>query len=314
MKKMIMLLIPFIFLLFSCQQEKRQSLSIMAYNMYLLFDDEEDGDEYYPFVKSGGYGASEYERRIDLYREFFLSDEGAANIYVLSEVESEKVLLDLMSGKMSKKGYKYYGIIDDNNPISVGFISNIPIVDVKVHSNNGPRDIIEMTFFFNGGSVTLFALHAKSRLDGGEKERASTFEHLSLLMRQRSPSLVIAAGDFNEDPRYGESFLDVEACHDNPLKVTGKASHLKGDVFYAPVLDASLSSMETYYYEGRWYAYDNILLNSAAFDGLALEYVTSLVVYPKDGVDEMGIPVPYDISTGKGYSDHLAVKTILEYY
>ena len=111
MKKLIILLIPFIFLFCSCSQRSGQkSLTILAYNMYLMFDDVSDGDEYYPFNKSGGYGEDEYKKRIELYQEFFLSDEGTADIYVLSEVESEKVLLDLMSGKMGKKGFKYYGI------------------------------------------------------------------------------------------------------------------------------------------------------------------------------------------------------------
>lgn len=315
MKRLIILLIPFIFIFASCSERAEQkSLSILAYNMYLMFDDVSDGDEYYPFTRSGGYGEDEYRKRIALYQDFLLSDDALSDIYILSEVESEKVLLDLMSGKMSRKGFKYYGILDNNSPISVGFISRIPIFDVKVHSNNGPRDIIEIDFIFNGSFVSLFALHAKSRVGGGEEERMSTFEHLSFLMRGCHPSLAIAAGDFNEDPRTGPYFIDALADPDAPLTVSGDEHCLSPGIFYCPSLDEDQDAYGTYYYEGRWYSYDNILLSLAAFDSSELEHLHSTIVYPPDGVDPSGVPVRYDIITNSGYSDHLAVKTTLGYY
>ena len=96
--------------------------------------------------------------------------------------------------------------------------------------------------------------------------------------------------------------------------MSGDVSSLSPSVFYAPSLDVSQDADGTYYYDGRWYSYDNILLSSAAFDGTALEHACSFLVYPEDGVDDDGIPVRYDVKTNFGYSDHLAVKTILEYY
>ena len=314
MKILIALLIPFFILLSSCRVERDESLSILTYNLYLMFDDVEDGDEYHPFTKSGGYTKEDYHRRIEKYLDFFLSDEGSADIYVLCEVESEKVLKDLISGKMYKKGYKYYGILDDTGPISVGFISRIPIENVLIHSNDGPRPILELRFFFRGNEVRLFAIHAKSRLDGGDEERWSTFEHLSHLMTRSHPSLVIAAGDFNEDPRRGESFSDVTAALSSPLHVTGDPVLLESDVFYAAILDPAFPSLETYYYDDLWYAYDHILLGQAAFDALSLEHSYTAVVYPPGAVDEAFRPLRYDVETGEGYSDHLAVKTVLRYY
>ena len=312
MKRLFLLLIPFFILLSSCSQDKAdRGLSILAYNMYLLFDSNEDGDEYYPFTHSGGYGSAEYESRIRRYRDFFLSDEGEADIYILSEIESEDVLVDLMKGKMRRKGYKYYGICSYDTPISVGFISRIPVKDVKVHSNDGPRDILEIEFIINGSLIKIFTIHAKSRLDGGQEERRSTFEHLSYLMSRSYPSLSIAAGDFNEDPRQGPDFLRSDAGLDNPLKVTSSVDDLLPSVFYSPSLDGGL---DTYFYQERWYSYDNIILSAAAFDGIGLEYVTSYVVYPEGAVDELGRPIRYEVQNNAGYSDHLAIKCILEYH
>ena len=314
MKILIALLIPFFILLSSCRVERDESLSILTYNLYLMFDDVEDGDEYYPFTESGGYTGEDYHRRIERYRDFFLSDEGSADIYVLCEVESEKVLKDLISGKMYKKGYKYYGILDNISPISVGFISKIPVENVLIHSNAGPRPILELRFFFRGSQVSLFAIHAKSRLDGGEDERWSTFEHLSHLMTRSYPSLVIAAGDFNEDPRYGEAFSDVSSALPSPLLVTGDLALLGSNVFYAAALDPAFPSLETYYYDDVWYSYDHVLLGQAAFDALSLEHSYTAVVYPPGAVDDAFRPLRYDVETGEGYSDHLAVKTVLRYY
>ena len=77
MKRLLLLLITLIFLLLSsCKNEERKSFSILSYNMYLFFDDEETGNEYYPFVSSAGYGEQEYKKRIRLYQDFFLSDIG----------------------------------------------------------------------------------------------------------------------------------------------------------------------------------------------------------------------------------------------
>lgn len=314
MKILFLLLIPFIFAFSSCSQEEGRTLSILTYNMYLLFDDVEDGDEFHPFTRSGGYGREEYIKRIDSYRDFFLSDEGSADIYILSEIESENVLEDLIKGKMAKKGYKYYGIIDNDNPISVGFISNVYIDDIKVHSNAGPRDILELDFFLDGSQVRIFALHAKSRIDGGDEQRRLAFEHLSMLMTRSHPILTIAAGDFNEDPRYGPDFLDVKAGIDSALKVTGDPALLNSETFYCSSLDPDSIDPESYYYDGRWYSYDNILLSAAAFDGIGLEYVKSFTLAPFDGISADGTPIRFEVESCSGYSDHLAVKTILEYH
>lgn len=312
MKRLLLLLITLIFLLLSsCKNEERKSFSILSYNMYLFFDDEETGNEYYPFVSSAGYGEQEYKKRIRLYQDFFLSDIGEADVYALQEIESEKVLKDLMSGRMARKGYKYYAISNINSPISVAFISRIPIKDVKVHSDLGPRPIIEIVLYINNEEVRIFNIHAKSQIDGGYEERFSSFSHLSRLLSSSS-SLSIAAGDFNEDPRIGPSFVDAATGLDAPLLVTGDRGLVSNTVFFAPSLSEA-ADMSTYYYEGSWYTYDNMIFNSAAFDGFSLEYESAYIVYPPSALNDDGTPKIFSIDTQSGYSDHLALKCIFTY-
>ena len=301
-------------MLISCMGDLPQGgIQIVTFNTQTLFDDVEDGDEFSPFTRAEGWNSTHYAQRLERLREAVRSSLDA-DIIFLQEVESDRVLDDLLDQSLRRRGYRYYCVADDSSPISVGFISKIPVENVRSHSNAGPRPILELRFFFRGSQVSLFAIHAKSRLDGGEDERWSTFEHLSHLMTRSYPSLVIAAGDFNEDPRYGEAFSDVSSALPSPLLVTGDLALLGSNVFYAAALDPAFPSLETYYYDDVWYSYDHVLLGQAAFDALSLEHSYTAVVYPPGAVDDAFRPLRYDVETGEGYSDHLAVKTVLRYY
>lgn len=309
------LIVPFIFLICSCSPDvKGHGFSILTYNLYLLFDNEDDGDEYYPFTLSNGYDEELYFDRIEKYASLLCSEEYRADIFVFQEIESDKVLEDLIKAGLAKYGYKYYGIIDNNNPISVGFISNIYPKSIFIHESSGPRPIIELEFIISGEMVSVYMLHAKSRLDGGSIERKDQFEHLSYLMERSSPSLSIACGDFNEDPRFDENLSDFSYGKSAALCVTGDESSVSSGVYYSASLDQSVPSMDTYYYEGRWYSYDHILVNRAAFDGYGLDLEQVKVLSPPEVLDIDGLPVRFDIETGLGYSDHLAVKALFRYY
>ena len=308
-------MVPFLFLLFSCSPDaKSRGFSILTYNLYLLFDDKDDGDEYYPFTLSGGYGEEHYLDRIEKYASLLCTEEYRADVFVFQEVESAKVLEDLIKAGLAKHGYKYYGIADNDNPISVGFISRISPKSISIHDSSSPRPIIELEFIISGEMVCVYMLHAKSRLDGGLKERKEQLEHLSYLMERSSPALSIACGDFNEDPRFDENLSDFSYGLSPALCVTGDADSVSSDVYYSPTLDNAVPSMDTYYYEGRWYSYDHILSNGAAFDGYGLELEQMKVLSNPEVVDSSGLPMKFDIETGLGYSDHLAVKAFFRYH
>lgn len=309
------LIVPFLFLLFSCSPDaKGHGFSILTYNLYLLFDDSDDGDEYYPFTSSNGYDEELYLNRIEKYASLLCSEEYRSDIFVFQEVESAEVLEDLIKAGLAKYGYKYYGIASNDNPISVGFISKISPKSIFIHESSGPRPIIELEFIISGEMVSVYMLHAKSRLDGGSAERKDQFEHLSYLMDSSSPSLSIACGDFNEDPRFDENLSDFSYGSSAALCVTGDAGLVSSGVYYSAALDQSVPSMDTYYYEGRWYSYDHILVNGAAFDGYGLELEQVKVLSPPEVLDAGGLPMKFDAGTGFGYSDHLAVKAFFRYY
>ncbi len=291
-----------------------KGFSILTYNLYLMFDDVDDGDEYHPFTSSNGYGPEAYKKRIGGYASLLVSDGYLSDVFVFQEVESEKVLEDLIKAGLAKYGFKYYGIINNDNPISVGFISRIMPNRIFLHESDGPRPILELEFIISGEMVSVFVLHAKSRLDDGAGQRRSQFEHLDFLLRSSSPSLSLACGDFNEDPRYGFAMADPAYVPDPALCVTGDPELASSFVYYSAALDPDMPAMDTYHFEGRWYSYDHVLVNGAAFDGSGLELLDVRVLCPGVVVDPSGIPLRYEPGSNHGFSDHLAVRAVFGYH
>lgn len=295
-------------------EPSREGFSILTYNLYLLFDDVDDGDEYHPFTSSNGYGPEEYGKRIGGYASLLCSDGYLSDVFVFQEVESEKVLEDLVKAGLAKHGFMYYGIIETDNPISVGFISRIRPNAVRMHESGGPRPILELEFIVSGEMVSVFVLHAKSRLDGGQEQRRSQFEHLDFLLGRSSPSLSLACGDFNEDPRYDSAMSDPAYGRNPALCVTGSPESASSSLYYSASMDPDMPAMDTYHFEGRWYSYDHVLVNGSAFDKSGLDLVDLRVLRHGGVVDQAGLPWKYDLESGSGYSDHLAVRAVFGYH
>ena len=86
--------IPFLLsllLLFSCEGERVSTFSITSYNLYLLFDGTDDGDEFPPLSSSEGDGDEEYLGRMDIYSSVFNDDEFLSDVLVFQEIESEEM-------------------------------------------------------------------------------------------------------------------------------------------------------------------------------------------------------------------------------
>lgn len=296
----------------SCTQPSLDdsTFSILTYNAYLLFDDTNDGDEYFPFNKDGGYDENKYRKRISLISSALRSMD--ATLIVLEEIESEKVIIDLINAGLYKSGYKYYGFIDTDIPISVAFISKIPVNDVSVHSLEQMRPVLEVNLDFRSDSITVYALHAPSRLGGpdAEEKRRELFEYISFLLSS-SDSLAIAAGDFNEDAGKSSLISIPSSGFDSPLYVTADEGNVSSSVFFCPTVSSFYAG--TYCYEDKWYFFDNIIFTSHAFDGSMLEYQGTVIYDNPPYTDSSGRPQKYEIKTDSGYSDHLAVKVIFRY-
>lgn len=308
---MMLFMLPLVFFVFSCSQEIGKEVTILSYNLYLMFDDRLDGDEYPPFDNES-YRKKDYARRIGLYAKA-LRSEMAADIMIFQEIESKKVLEDLINAGGLGKETLYYGFLEENNPISVGYISRYPIKYTAIHKTSSPRSILELGFDIGGEDLVIFCIHAKSNVGGGDEERGLLFEELSYLLEEKGDGLCLAVGDFNEDPLLGTSFTDERRGLDSALVVTGDRNRVDMDRPYCLSLDASLDCSGSYYYEDGFVSLDNMLFNYFAFDGMSLDFKTATLVSPLGGQDYLFRPKRYDMETGEGYSDHFALIARLGY-
>jgi endonuclease/exonuclease/phosphatase family metal-dependent hydrolase len=86
-------------------------------------------------------------------------------------------------------------------------------------------------------------------------------------------------------------------------------------VFYSPWTDDLLTGGElktgTYFYRYNWETIDHFLLSRHFFNNTGLEYERAMVINSSHFVNANGIPVPYNVRTGMGLSDHLPLLLVL---
>lgn len=322
MKTISILLFLLILMLCSCDPSISAHddglLSIVTFNCQTLFDDIEDGDEFSPYSRYEGWSRVKYEKRIDKLREAVKNDFDA-DIIFFQEIESEKVLEDLLDTSLRRRGYLYYTIADTNNPITVGFISKYNPVSVSVHGSGGARLVMRSEFAIDGHQLIIYTLHAKSNSGDGEEnreERKNTASLINSLVRHEMTAEVIILGDFNSEPGiYPDDMLTMldpcssrEIIEESSIPVCYKPDRLDLMNFYDPLLDPSipLSGNGTYYYNGSFFDYDRILLNKSLYDKSS---AFSIDILTSSGMN--GIPYRYDPGSGEGFSDHFPVKLTL---
>ena len=311
--KRIIFIIPLFFLLLSCEmKDEEHVLSILSWNMYLMCDDIDTGNELPPFKFVMGYTPEQYRKRIRKTVDILSTPEYESDILLLQEIESEKVLRDLLDAGLARHGYKYYGLLEINSPITVGYISKYKPIDTRIHTSLKDRPILELVFRINGEKLYLFNLHARSQINGGSGERRELFTLLDQLMKDRSSHLCVAMGDFNEDPKNGMSMIEYGKEGNPALSVTGDMSEVDYGVYYTPTLDLDLPAQGSVYHLG-FHTFDHVLLSDLAFDGRNHEFLTAKLLVPPGGADEEGRPIRYSPEAGIGFSDHFALKAELKY-
>lgn len=323
MKRAISIFLSILIIVFlSCTDEvigEESGLTIISYNVHNLFDDLERGDEYSEYKKSGGWTSELYRGRISIFQKLFKSKRYSdADIIILQEVESAAVLNDLLDRGLRSRGFIFYGIIEDNNPISVGYISKIMPNAVFIHQAGDQRPLLCIELVKNGMQFTVVSLHAKSNLGDDDENKSLRKEigrHINFLARYYDSVPLVVIGDFNTEPGL-DSFdmLTDIACTsvDNILSsgsvpVTGDRGNSSDAVFYDPAYDhmMPLSADGSYYYSGRWYIYDRALVSGYLVD---MSTDISFDILGDGTASSYGTPLDYDRSSGVGYSDHFAVK------
>ncbi len=314
----VFLFLSMVLLLASCKDSKsKNEFVISTYNMYLFFDGYYSGVEYSPFKQSDGYTYEVYKERVKLTSKYIAKHMGKSDVIVLQEVENSSVLKDLLDAGLKKNGFKYYGIAESSDVFSVAYISKVPPVESNIHSVDSSRPILELLFSFGGEEISVYTLHAASKLnDNGVAQRYELFSLLATLLSLNKGRLIAVLGDFNADIKEGE---DGIACDDSELSLTSaivatKDTRFGDNHYFSPMLlPGAIEGDGTYFYQGRWYFLDNILLSKEAFDYKGLEYKSTAIVSPIEAKDTSGFPLRFDVKSKKGYSDHFALKLTLSY-
>ena len=305
----------FLLLLVSCSPETGNGgFTVTSWNAYCFFDGVGNGSEYNEFLSSSGYTREKYVKRVENTALYMASVMKESDVIILEEIESEDVLLDLLDAALKGAGFRYYGLAQKNDgELSVGFLSKIKPSSYAFHSTQSSRAILELKFIVGGEMVTIFGVHLKSQLN----DPVSRIEELSLirtLTERRDGECFIVIGDFNTDCLTGGEMGDEKRKAGLALPLTGDGSLANGGTLFSPYLDYAGCSLDgSYYYDGKWYTYDNALLSSSFFDGKGIEYEGFSIVSGALSKTSSGTPLKYEKTTGNGFSDHFAVTVRLRY-
>lgn len=290
MKKHIFLILIAVLLVScsGCEEQERSGFTVSSWNVQNLFDSVNDGTEYSEYKHQNGWSDSAYRARLKAAVSV-LNEDGVKNsdVIVLNEVENENVVLDLMT--LLDPSFLWYAVAsEDGGAISLAVISRLPIKDARIHSIEGARPVIETHFEVASTDVFVFAVHAKSNL-GEEDENIAlrrllgqALSNLTDLRKLDYPdALIIIAGDFNEEPWDGNVIENFNSWR----------------CFWE---DVERGTMGSYFYDGNWLCFDNILLSSDMIENWGV--VTDGIATDRDG-----LPNRWDRNTLSGVSDHLPV-------
>ena len=310
MKYFILTLILLVFV--SCEARipnSSKGLSVITYNLYNMFDDIDNGNEHTAYHPSSGYTGRDFDKRIESYCALFKKEEFDVDIIFFQEIESERVLVSLLDKGMRRRGFHYYGIAKINNiPNTVGFISKIKPYEVKIHLAASDRPILSLEVIKDGEQYKIFNLHAKSNLgeeEENKKERKALARHINNLINPDEK--VIILGDFNSS--VSDDMLSLNQEEDS-IFVSLDSKNIAYGSFYDATEDVyfPLNGDGTYFYMGKWYYYDKILISSS----IASNSNFSFKILNLDFLSKDGFPLRYDNSSECGYSDHFALRLDLK--
>ncbi len=329
-----MLIVLFLCLLLfsgcSCDIEgDPKAFRVLSYNVQNLFDARLDGGEYPEYQDPKVWNDRSYRMRLDSLSKVLLSDKLLyPDVIILQEVEGPRVVEDLLSLHLGRKGYRWYAVAKGfDAAISVAVISRHPIASTLVHAAPKIRPVLEAVIATEAGEISLFALHAKSRIGDGADLRLSLAKVVSRASYERAGSAVLLCGDFNEDPlSVWDSTVSAPSLVDmnhpdasrlqasGALALVGDSTSLAPGLFYCPYLDEKWKggAPGSCSWDGIWHRYDQILANGKLFDGMGWEYESFSIENLPSLCSSDGRPYAWNIRTLQGYSDHFPVLMTLK--
>ncbi len=311
-------------------------ISIASWNVQCFFDAITHGTEYKEF-KSSKWNRSAYETRLERLCSSIKTIN--ADIFVLQEIENDSVIVDI-SNRLQDFSWNQnrnwnYATFSKNSGDSIGcaVISRFPIIECTAHNIDirtekkaqpNTRPITAVKIDARGEKITLLVNHWKSKSGGGAETEVWRNWQESLLYRLFEKSVnsgekVVACGDFNRDIN---EFLVLE-------KSLGKIAFRKA-AFKKDSEKYSSATPKIHFEEGSihvfspWFSVGGAMENSGSYHYRdCFERIDHFFLSENIGpvsfsavkgpwCDEHGIPMRYQIFTGRGYSDHLPIHCVVD--
>ena len=327
--------------------ERKDSVTIMTWNVQTLFDGTDDGTEYDDFRESAGWGREKYRGRLNVIAGAIGGMERKPDIIALQEIESAQVMADLASAlSVHGYGWTHFAVIP-GMALGLGLLSRLPLDGAKSHSVyiNGeiaPRPMLEARINMpdaNNAALALFVCHWKSKLGGDEATEEGRRASARVILRRvreialLEPQLpILIMGDLNENHdefyrRKGNSICALLPDDPQCAKLTGGKSQLdflviSGDkppqarffgedalAFYSPWMGELKNG--SYFYKNNWETIDHFLLSGGFFDNSGWNFDNCKVIDYPPFINSKGSPMAYDPKTGAGMSDHLPLLLFL---
>jgi len=318
------------------------TLTLMTWNVQNLFDGLDNGFEYDEFLNSAGWSTEKYKGRVNTVSEAVGSVKPPPDIIMFQEIESLAILKDI--AKSLSGGYEYSHFA--KNPgasLGLGILSRLPLVEPKTHSIsiNGetiPRPVLE-TRIQAEREFIVFVCHWKSKLGGDDNTESTRRASARVILRrirelwEKEPDIgIIVAGDLNENHNefYRRNAETVCALlPDDPYSaqlagVTQKDFIVLGknkppEPVYFPqetivLFSAWMQDVEkgSYYFRNDWETIDHFLVSEQFFKNEGWSFEKAAPADFSPFANARGIPVPYNIRTGAGLSDHLPLLLTLK--
>jgi len=338
-----------IFILTGCDIPKTEeltqikTLTLMTWNVHNLFDGKDDGYEYAEFQQSSGWSIEKYMGRVNTISAAIKTLETQPDIIVLQEVENLQILEDLSYVFPMTYLWSHFA----NNPesaIGLGILSRFPLLDAKAHSifindDSTPRPVLEARVQTDADDIIIFACHWKSKIGGDDAtERTRKASARVILRRVREiweyepDTGIIIAGDLNlshDDFFRRGSNLICALLPDDSLSaslagteqndfivISGNKppmpEHFSQEniVFFSPWMNELKNG--SYFYRNNWETIDHFLVSGQFFINSGWEYERVIVIAHEPFADVDGRPIPYNVRTGYGLSDHLPLVLTLK--
>jgi endonuclease/exonuclease/phosphatase family metal-dependent hydrolase len=311
------------------------TLTLMTWNVQNLFDGLDNGFEYDEFLNSAGWSTEKYKGRVSTISAAVGSVKPPLDIIMLQEIESLVILQDIAEAVSGGYEHSHFA----KNPsaaLGVGILSRFPLVEPKTHSitidsETTPRPVLE-TRIQAEKEFIVFVCHWKSKLGGDDNTESTRKASARVILRrirelwEEEPDLgIIVAGDLNENHNefYRRNAKVVCALlPDDPYcaELTGNTqkdfivlgknkppepvnfSQETIVLFSAWMRDVEKGS---YYYKNDWETIDHFLVSRQFFNNTGWRFEKAVPADFSPFANAHGVPVPYNMRTGAGLSDHL---------